>query len=88
MAKTIRFNSTPEFWRKEYLGIKPNTIRKSTDSEDVRFEILNDFMDGRWNLIDIEVSNTVTKEEFTRRVTDVSEWDGYYIISWLHSYKR
>ncbi len=80
MAKRIKFRSNPENWRKEYLGLKPNTVRSF--DEDIRFEILNSFIDGTWNLIDIEIENTKTTETFIRRITDITVIDTYYIISW------
>lgn len=85
MAKRIKFKSTPENWRKEYLGLKPNTVRKFSETDDIRKEILCDFMDGTWNLIDIEIENTKTSEVFFRRITDVTIYDEFYIISWRHS---
>jgi hypothetical protein len=83
--KTIKFKSTPENFRKEYIGIKPNTVRKfnhEKDKEDVRFQILEDFINLRWNRLTIEIENTETWEIFERVVTDVTKFDNYYIISW------
>jgi len=84
MVKTIRFKSTQENWRKEYLGLKCNTVRKFDDKGDVRFQILRDFAFERWSAINVEIENSDTMETFCRRVTDVTEYDGYYIISWRH----
>ncbi len=84
MSKRIVFKSFPEYWRKEYLGLKPNTLRKIDATDDVRWEILNDFIFGKWNLIDIEIENTETKEVFVRRVTDVTRFEDFFIISWEH----
>ncbi len=82
MPKTIRFKSTQENWIKEYTNLKRNTIRKRDDEEDIRFEILDEFVEGKWNTIDIEIENTTTFETFTRRVTDVTIYEELYIISW------
>ena len=82
MAKTIKFKSIPENWRKEYLNLKCNTIRKFDNDTDIRLQILNAFINGIWTLINIEIENTETHEIFTRRITDVTKWEDYYIISW------
>ena len=87
MAKTIRFKSTPDNWKKEYLGLKRNTIRifikgYTGEEEDIREEILKCFINGTCNLINIEIENTKTMETFIRSITDVTKFENYYIISW------
>jgi len=87
MAKTIQFKSNMENWRKEYLGLKRNTIRlfdmaKKEDAQDVRREVLQDYLGGDLNILFIEIQNTHTKEVFRREVTDVTYYEGLYIISW------
>ena len=79
---TIKFKSTPVNWRKEYLGLKNNTIRKQDDEDDVRFNILKDFVYCNLTILNIEIKNTETKEVFSRLVTDVTLFDDYFIISW------
>lgn len=83
--KTIRFKSIPENWRKEYLGIKKNTVRvfnMDDDKDDIRFEILQRYVfNGEW-LLNIEIENTETREVFTREVTDVTLYQNIFIISW------
>jgi hypothetical protein len=81
-TKTIQFKSTPENWIKEYTGLKSNTIRKFTESNDVRKEILRDWIDNITKIINIEIYNTTTQEFFTRRITDVTKFEDYFIISW------
>ena len=81
--KTIKFKSVQHHWRKEYLGLKSNTVRFSKE-DDIRFEILKDFINGKINAINIEIENTITKEVFKRRVTDVSYYCNIFIISWEH----
>ena len=80
MSDTVTFKSTQEMYRKEYLGTKPNTIRK--DDGDIRFKVLEDFIQGKMNNLFIQIENASTGESFTRQVTDVSRWTGWYIISW------
>ena len=83
--KTIRFRSKPKYWIKEYQGLKPNTERVFDKEDDVREEILREFMYGHTNTLTIEIQNTKTGEVFSRRVTDVSQWNKIYVISWFHS---
>lgn len=85
--RTIYFKSTPNNWRKEYLGIKPNTLRSFEtilNSIDIRKEILDKYLLCELNLINIVITNTETKETFTREVTDVTFFNEMYIISWKH----
>lgn len=77
--REIKFKSYPVYWNKESLGLKRNTVRKLDVDE--RFDLLNKWMCGKADLM-ISLENTNTGEIFTRDVTDVSEFEGYYIISW------
>jgi hypothetical protein len=77
----INFKSNQENYRKEYLGLKCNTFRKF-DKNDIRFEILRDFELGNINNLTICIKNTKTNEMFQRIVTDVTSYEGFYIISW------
>ena len=77
----ITFKSVPEYYRRESLGLKNNTVRK-VEVEDVRFDILSDFEMEAITDLEIEIINTDTKESFVKRVTDVCKFDEYYIISW------
>lgn len=79
---TIHFKSTPENWRKEFLGLKRNTVRKMPEEIDVRFEILYDYEQEKLNLLTIEIENTKTGEVFNREVKDVTRWEEFFIISW------
>lgn len=79
----VSFKSTPENYRKEYSGLKRNTVRKkSMEEEDVRFEILDKFIENNINHLKIEICNSINNECFSKQVTDVTKFDGYYIISW------
>lgn len=82
MKHTVRFKSTPDNFEKEKSGRKSNTVRNFRDYEyDPRERVLKDFMRGRCELA-IEIENTETYEVFLRVVTDVTWWQGFYIISW------
>lgn len=82
MTKTIKFKSTPDNWRKEYLGLKRNTIRKPDTEQDVRFDVISDHVNETVNLVNIEIENTITNETFTREVTDITYFNEWFIISW------
>ena len=85
MAKTheIVFNSFPEFWNKESLGLKRNTIRE--EDTDMRFAKLRLWMSAKIDLR-IGIKNTETGDIFHRKITDVSlfvtDKTTLYIISW------
>ena len=75
---TLKFKSTPDNYAKEITGVKSNTVRK--DDTDERFVILENWESG--DPLKIKIENTETKGSFVRKVTDVTYFDGYYIISW------
>ena len=79
----IEFKTIPVFFRKEYLGLKNNTVRVQDDPEDIRFEILNNFISGKINLLNIVIINPETQEQFTRIIRDVVDYKGTYIITWF-----
>jgi len=79
----IKFKSNPKFYEKEIRGIKPNTVR-IFEKNDIRFKVLNDFIDGDYDILYIQIINTETKKSFIRAISDVSLYNGYYIISWQH----
>ena len=74
----IKFKSNPIFFKKERSGLKPNTVRM-VSTADERFKAL----DEKTATI-IEIENTETKEFFLRMITDISFWNGQFIISWKH----
>lgn len=78
----ITFKSYQENFKKEFLGLKRNTIRKFEDN-DIRKEVLDMWINNETTQITIEIINKANPQEsFKREVTDVSFWDGYYVISW------
>ena len=84
MAKTINFKSTPENFRKEFLGLKCNTLRKCDNITDERFAILDNYIRGSINILYVGIHSTINEEYFEKLVTDVTKFDDYYIISWKH----
>ena len=80
---TIIFKSDPVNFYKERESLKPCTIRRiSLWSELKDFEL---FL-SRYNLHDqlyhIKIINSSTHEEFERIITDITEFEGLWIISW------
>ena len=78
-AKTIIFKSTPKYWNKEALKLKRNTVRKIDTDE--RFEALEKWRKQKYDLT-IGILNTETKKIFYQKITDVTKFDNYFIISW------
>lgn len=77
----IEFKSIPEMFRKEYLGLKPNTLRV-IEIDDIRRGFCEKFIDNKLNILWITIINSKTGEKFTRYVTDVTFWNNQYLISW------
>jgi hypothetical protein len=77
----VDFKSIPEYYRKEMLGLKRNTVRK-IDRENERFQFLEDWMNHKIDNLTIRIIQTQTTESFERQITDVTKFDDYYIISW------
>ena len=79
MKVDLEFKSIPSFYYKEQDGSKPNTCRKIEES-DPRDKILSE---GYPRYIRIRNAGN-PKLSFIRKITDVSYWDGIWIISWKH----
>ena len=82
----VDFKSVPFNYDKEKDGRKPNTLRRFSVIDDPRRNLLE-----RWADLDlsplsqhIRITNTETGESFERSITDVTYWDGWFIISWKH----
>ena len=80
----IEFKSDPKLYRKEFLGLKSNTVR-DIKIPDVRQEILMDYNRGKFTNLTITIVNKETSEQFTREVTDVTFFNNLWIISWSSS---
>lgn len=78
----LDFKSIPQFWRKENLNLKRNTVRSEPLDEDPRFDILWKCTQGKITDLIVRIKNSETGEQFKRKVTDVSYYKGTYIISW------
>jgi hypothetical protein len=80
IKKYLVFKSEPLFFFKERDGSKPNTIREVKDKDDYRLHLLE-----HGNPKKIKIINAGNpKMFFTRKITDISYWNGLWIISWKH----
>jgi hypothetical protein len=75
----VKFKSQPHLYYKEESGQKPNTVIKD-DPDDERFNELNDVQPEFITIINAGNPDL----SFTRRIRDISYFDGFWIISWNH----
>lgn len=78
---SVTFKSSPEYYKKEESGIKPNTAR-NIEINDKRFQVLI-----HWMIIK-EYGKIIIKSthnrKFTRQIKDITVWGNVMIISWEH----
>ena len=72
----VAFKSIPKIFKKEKLGLKPNTIRK-VDKEDIRFRSLK-----KGIAEEVSIINTRNGDWFHRKIKDITWWEDFVIISW------
>jgi len=78
----VTFKSLPIFYEKEKSGIKNNTVRKK-EVGDSRHEPLNQFrMKFKKEMYIQIIRGDKPDKAFIRKVQDVTEWNGYWIITW------
>jgi hypothetical protein len=75
----LEFKSIPEIFEKERSGRKPNTLRTFENKDDERLIKIYTGVAKR-----IRITNTETKETFERTITDITNWNENWIISWAH----
>ena len=78
----ISFKSAPDFYLKERSGAKSNTIRKLNEIE---IRMLNLWIESRKEHglpLTIQINLRDSKKAFRRRISDISEYQGYYVFSW------
>jgi len=85
MADVIFFKTKSPFFEKERDDLKCNTVRKVFCDNDSRYDTIMAFIQGEITDLDIKIKNPKTKEEFKRKVTDITYWDEHFIISWRPS---
>jgi hypothetical protein len=83
-GNTIIFKSAPEYYYKEFQGWKPNTIRRFSSIDELNK--FNYFKNHLTNNSKIRIEHTGNEKElnFTRYITDITQFEGYFIISWRH----
>jgi hypothetical protein len=74
-ATLVCFKSTPENYKKEKSGQKPNTIRKLSKEDE---ELLSKSR-IKW----ISIKNEETGESVLNLISDITKWDDWYIFSWI-----
>lgn len=85
LSRQFRFKSNEDYWYKERINAKCNTVRK-IDLDDIRFRELIAWAEIGWNDGDIQIIIQSCDDEhiyFTRDITDISIWNDLMIISWL-----
>lgn len=84
----ITFKSLPSYYIKEKSGIKNNTLRKKylmSLTNDKRLNILQKFNKNIITELEIEIQLAINIDEsFVRKVTDVTEYEDFFIITWKH----
>ena len=80
---TIIFKSDSKMFSKEREGLKPCTIRRiSLWSELKDFEQFLTHYNLHDQLYHIKIINSSTHEEFERIITDITQFEGLWVISW------
>lgn len=83
----IQFKTKEPFFSKEEGGDKCNTVREVYQGNDERFEYLMFLIqadDYGGIKAKIDIFNPDTGDYFQRLITDVTYFDGRFIISWQH----
>jgi hypothetical protein len=82
MKETVSFKSQEPFFSKESDGRKPNTLRKLNEGDPRRETLLKWMRNDSYG--EIEIIKVNGNIGFTRKVTDVSLYQDWFIISWKH----
>lgn len=89
MKQVITFKSNPDYYEKEKLGLKCNTVRVFELCDDREY-ILRDIMSEEIKKEDVvlKIENNETGETFERMISDLTFFatNGVeiYVISWIH----
>ena len=80
----VKFDETPFYYGKEKSGLKNNFLIKTVVGDE-RFGVLYSFMQGLFRKnqkLFIVLTKIGGVDGFVREVSDVSYFDGYYLITW------
>ncbi len=77
VSETLECKSVPFFWEKEHSYKKRNTVRSIRD-----LHIDGYTVEQVEACKKIKIINTETLKSFCRKITDVSVWGTWIIISW------
>ena len=80
---TVIFNSKMPCFRKERLGLKPNTVREISDEVEIKIwqKFFTEWGAGVTKYIKIR-NYSSTMFGFTRRITDITPFKELVVISW------
>ena len=82
--RIVEFKSTPENYKKEYLGTKNNTVR-FIEPEDPRAIVLDNAHTHPFlNYLYVRIRNTKTNNYFERPIQDITYYKDITIITWEH----
>lgn len=80
----VVFKSLPQYYRKEVLDIKNNTVRQFKNKANRNKKVLDSYLNGDIGILFLEMHNKKRYEEeaFGRTVRDVTKFGDIYIITW------
>lgn len=76
-GEILECKSVPLFWEKEHSYKKRNTVRSIRDLQLDGYKI-----EQVETCKKIKIVNTNTLKSFSRKITDISVWGAWIIISW------
>jgi hypothetical protein len=74
---TVMFKSESRHFVREITDVKNNTVRKLSNDEELELLRMYDHVDKY-----IMIEEYGTGKTFTRKIRDISYYDGYYIFTW------
>ena len=84
-STTIVFKSIPEYYRKEILGIKNNTVRFVDIIEDKKLlSILNDIKCIRI----VNTDDSICTSSFIRTITDITRYEKNGLIIYIFTWEQ
>jgi len=78
----IPFKTISPYFEKERDGLKCDTVRKVRDTDSKFNDLMSLIQSNKPG--EVVITNPATKEQFERKITDVTYFDDRFIISWKH----